>query len=271
MSAVVPIHGRWIDVAPAALDAQVVESEDARAAAYQARQHVLLLDGLRHAPVRMEDHLLHVLREDRRRRVGLAGDDALGVNDLAVLDHAQRELGDVDPDVEVAERLRHPAPLFHVDEQLARVGRGRQPPSACGLLVGLGRGRIAVASAGRPSTPGTSGAGPRTADAAGAASADRHRGPAAFAAASITCGGARSDSLRSRYLLKVAGSVRLPRAWRAYFRMARLSAISASARSARDSCGAGRCRQGRQLECRRLEAPVVGTADLGDDGLGPPA
>jgi hypothetical protein len=32
----VPIHGRRIDVAPAALDAQVVEGEDARAATYQA-------------------------------------------------------------------------------------------------------------------------------------------------------------------------------------------------------------------------------------------
>ena len=70
----------------------------------------------------------------------LAGDDALGVNDLAVLDDAQRELGDVDPDVEVAERLRHPAPLLHVGEQLARIGRRRRGSRlrlGGGFLIGV--------------------------------------------------------------------------------------------------------------------------------------
>ena len=37
----------------------------------------------------MEDHLLHLVGEDRRLRIGLADDHALGVDDLAVLDDAQ--------------------------------------------------------------------------------------------------------------------------------------------------------------------------------------
>ena len=37
------------------------------------------------------------------------------------------------------------------------------------------------------------------------------------------------------FRLSVVGSDRLPRAWRAYLRMARLSATSASARAVRDS------------------------------------
>ena len=45
---------------------------------------------------------LHRLGEHRRLLVDAPDDDALGVDDLAVLDDAQRELGDVDPDVEVA-------------------------------------------------------------------------------------------------------------------------------------------------------------------------
>ena len=48
----------------------------------EARQDVLLLDGLRHPPGRLEDHLLHVLREYWRLRVALSGDDTLGVDDL---------------------------------------------------------------------------------------------------------------------------------------------------------------------------------------------
>jgi hypothetical protein len=56
-----PIYARRIDVAPTALDAQVVEGEYASAAAYEAWQDVLPLDGLRYAPARMEDDLLQVL------------------------------------------------------------------------------------------------------------------------------------------------------------------------------------------------------------------
>ena len=47
--------------------------------------------------------------------------------------------------------------------------------------------------------------------------------------------GSASGGLRSMYLLSAVGSMRPPRAWRAYFRMARLMATSALARSVRDS------------------------------------
>ena len=61
------------------------------------------------------------------------------------------------------------------------------------------------------------------------------------------------------------GSARLPRAWRAYFRMARLSAISASARAVRESSEPEA--RGAAAGTPRLQSPIVGTADFGDDGL----
>ncbi len=68
MSAVVQSTLPGIDVAAAKLDAQVVALEHAGASAGQARQELVLLDGIRHAPERMEDHLLHLVGEDGRLR-----------------------------------------------------------------------------------------------------------------------------------------------------------------------------------------------------------
>ncbi len=54
---------------------------------------------------------------------GKPGDDALLVDDLVVLDHADHELRHVDPDVVLAEIVGHPAPLFHVGEEARRAWR----------------------------------------------------------------------------------------------------------------------------------------------------
>ena len=92
-------------------------------------------------------------------------------------------------------------------------------------------------------------------------------GVVALDAWSMTWPGSSSGSLRSRLRLREVGSARPPRAWRAYFRMARLRAISASARLVRDRSEPGGGQSG-QLKGRGVEAPVVGAADLGDRRLG---
>ena len=117
-----------------------------------------------------------------------------------------------------------------------RAGARAQPLSAWRISC-RPRAVGGLRPAGRPSAPGTSGAGPRTGGCCGCSEAQvgirglepsrPRRSPAAGRGATA-CG--------RGILLKVAGSARPPRAWRAYFRMARLSAISASARSARESC-----------------------------------
>ena len=110
------------------------------------------------------------------------------------------------------------------------------------------------------------GAGARTAGAADAGRADRRRGCPSKAAASMTLRGSRSCGLRSRLRLRLRGSARPPRAWRAYSRMARLSAISASARCSRVSSAP--CGQRRKAESGGIETPIVGAADLREHGLG---
>ena len=44
--------------------------------------------------------------------------DALFMNDLAALDDADHELGNIHVDIKVAQVFRHPPPLFHVGDQL---------------------------------------------------------------------------------------------------------------------------------------------------------
>ena len=56
-----------------------------------------------------------------RLLVPLADHDAGRLEDLAVLVDVEVEVRDVDPDVEVAEVLRHPAPALHVGEDQADV------------------------------------------------------------------------------------------------------------------------------------------------------
>ena len=82
------------------------------------RLDFLDLDRQRHVPIGIENNFLHVGREDRRLRIVLAGDDALGMDDLAVLDDAEHELGHVHPDMQAAHVLGHVAPALHVGEQL---------------------------------------------------------------------------------------------------------------------------------------------------------
>ena len=44
------------------------------------------------------------------------------MDDLALLEHPRHELGDVVPDVELAQVLGHPAPALHVDDQALHLG-----------------------------------------------------------------------------------------------------------------------------------------------------
>ena len=59
---------------------------------------------------------------------------------FSVLDDAQRELGNVDPDVQIAELVRHPAPLLHVHCEPAQARcLGSGGLLLAGLLVDLSR------------------------------------------------------------------------------------------------------------------------------------
>ena len=77
------------------------------------------------------------VREDRRRRVGLADDHARLVHDRSVVDHAQCELRQVHLDVPLAEILRQPTPALHVGDDVggrhgraAPLGRAAMPRSS---------------------------------------------------------------------------------------------------------------------------------------------
>src|SRR6185312_2051075 len=84
----------------------------------QTRQKLLDLDGIRHVPARLKDDRAHEVGKDRRLPVDAAGDDALFKNNFAIFYDANLEFGNVDQNVEIAEVVRHPAPLFHIREQL---------------------------------------------------------------------------------------------------------------------------------------------------------
>jgi hypothetical protein len=123
-----PVDRFRIYIPAAVLHAQALAGENGSAGS-QVRLQLVLLDRVGHAPERVENHLLHQIGEDWCLRVHLAGDDTLAMDHPAVLDDAYRELGDVDPDVVVAEVLGHPAPLLHV---------GQDAPGAA-LLDGIQR------------------------------------------------------------------------------------------------------------------------------------
>ena len=68
---------------------------------------------------------LHLVREDRRRRFGLADDHARLVNGLPLVDQAQTVFGHVDEEVARAEIGREPAPPFHIGDEIGlQAGRG---------------------------------------------------------------------------------------------------------------------------------------------------
>ena len=96
--------------------------------AAQRREDFLHLDAVGHAPFGVEDHELHVGREDRGRRVGLADDDLFLMHQLAGVIDAGRVLGDIILDVECAHVGGQPAPAFHVEgdafDVAGGVGRG---------------------------------------------------------------------------------------------------------------------------------------------------
>src|SRR5262245_61957205 len=91
-------------------------AEESAAALSEIRSDFLHLDRVGDVPIGIEYDLLHLVGDYRRLLVGLAGDDPRGVYGLAVLDHAQHELGNVDGHVKLAEVMRQPAPALHVDE-----------------------------------------------------------------------------------------------------------------------------------------------------------
>ena len=111
----------------------------------------------------MKDDHLHVRRKRRRRPIGLACDNSVGVNGLAPPDNSRKKLRHVVPDIELAEVRRQPAPTLHIDEDAAQAdgpvlaprlgacGRVRpaqlqkQPPQRLELLVlGMQRPQVGV-------------------------------------------------------------------------------------------------------------------------------
>src|SRR5262249_52439728 len=94
----------------------IAAAEEAAAALPEIGCNFLHLDGIRYVPIGIEDDLFHLLGDDGRLLVWLAGDDTRGVDGLAVLDHAQQELGNVDGHVKRSEVVRQPTPAFHIDE-----------------------------------------------------------------------------------------------------------------------------------------------------------
>jgi len=51
-------------------------------------------------PNRIKNDFLHIPKEDRRLFIGLANHDTCGMDDLALIYHAQHELGHIDVDIE---------------------------------------------------------------------------------------------------------------------------------------------------------------------------
>ena len=99
------------------LQLEVVLAEHA-AAAPQVGLQLVRLDGVGHAPHRLEDDGLQRAREDGRLLARLADDDALRMDAGVVLDEIDHELGHVGHDMHLPQIVGHPAPLFHVGEDL---------------------------------------------------------------------------------------------------------------------------------------------------------
>ena len=80
----------------------------------QRGQVFVVDDRRRHVPGRVDGDVLHRLRQERRRRAGLADHDARRPDRRVVVVDAQREVRDVQHHMGLAEIARHPAPALHV-------------------------------------------------------------------------------------------------------------------------------------------------------------
>src|SRR3954453_21790942 len=85
----------------------------------ETRQELVLEDRGRYVPGWIHDRVFHHARENRRRRLGLAHDDAGLMDRRAVAQDAEPELWDVDRDVLASEIRRQPAPALHIGDQIA--------------------------------------------------------------------------------------------------------------------------------------------------------
>ena len=192
-------------------------------------------------------------REDRRRRAGLAHHDLLGQHRLAVLEDGGHLLRHAVPDVEGAEVRRHPAPALQVDDQpldiLGRLGGGGR----CVLGLGGARSQQRLAQALELRMPGVEVA---------QIGVDR-------------IGGGNRQHQRlgivdGRLLVEDAVDRQ-----RVHASAARMPAILQDGEAEldlgfRQRLGGRRClRQRRQIEGRRLQAPVIGFADLAHRLRGP--
>ena len=89
------------------------------------RQHFLADDGGRHVPIGIDDQKFHRVGENGRRGFLLADDDARALDHLSVVDDDGFIIGDIHFDVFFAEVARHPAPAFHIGDDLGFETRRR--------------------------------------------------------------------------------------------------------------------------------------------------
>ena len=206
----------------------------------QRRQVFVVDDRRRHVPGRVDGDVLHRLREERRRRAGLADHHARLPDRRAVVVDAQREVRDVQHDMRLAEVARHPAPALHVgDDDLVVFFVALAVERVDGLLRQL---------AGRRTGPFPSGtARPRR---RAACRRKCRRAPAASPSFSRSAG-TRSSDIRTVCLVllvgrraRAPGRARSPRARRPCGRALRRASCAAPCRrpAAADSCRAHRPR-----------------------------
>ncbi len=112
-----PVHLIGIDWTALVVDFELVQLEHGPArsrageepqqiasrAVAQERPQLLPFDPVGDAPARMKYDHLHVCREGGRGPIGLACDDPIGIDYLAVVDHSREKLRHVVPNMELAE------------------------------------------------------------------------------------------------------------------------------------------------------------------------
>ena len=90
----------------------------------QPWHHLLLDDGRRHVPVGIDDQELHGIGKQRRRCLRLADDHAGLMHHLVTAIDAHLVVGNVHLDAVMAHVARHPAPAFHIGDDLVLEPRG---------------------------------------------------------------------------------------------------------------------------------------------------
>ena len=143
-----PVDRLWIDhggvAAPVAEQRELVVRQIVHVA-LDLRQDRTAGDARRHVPEGVDLQVGHLVAEDRRHVEGLADHDALRQQRLGLVDQLEREVGEVDEDVALAQVVGHPAPALQVEDDLLDPGLDRHVEGCQGLRADGGVDSEAVA------------------------------------------------------------------------------------------------------------------------------